>query len=175
VFEAREMIEQHRQLFGVYWQWVADWVARSLDTGIMWTTFDWQCAVGITEFNARSIGNFPVQASSADILRIAIVLAHRRCLRLLAPVHDALLIEAPIDRIEADVALLRDCMRRASRIVLNATPAGLLELRTSVEIVKYPNRYSDARGTEIWARVLNLLDQYQAMEGGHERTAIKRS
>jgi len=30
-------------------------------------------------------------------------------------VHDALLLEAPIERIEADAALLQELMRRASR------------------------------------------------------------
>ena len=42
--------------------------------------------------------------------------------------HDAVLIEAPIERIEADVALMQEIMRRASRIVLNADAAGTHEL-----------------------------------------------
>ena len=41
-----------------------------------------------------------------------------------------MLIEAPIDRIDADVALMQEIMRRASRIVLNATADGTHELRT---------------------------------------------
>ena len=48
-------------------------------------------------------------------------MAARHGIKLLAPVHDAVLIEAPIERIEADVALMQEIMRRASRIVLNAT------------------------------------------------------
>src|SRR6516165_2667133 len=62
VIAAREMIGQHKQLFAVYWAWVEDWIQHSLDTGIMWTVYDWRCRVGITEFNSRTIGNFPVQA-----------------------------------------------------------------------------------------------------------------
>src|SRR5262249_5722575 len=129
-FEAHEMIAQHHELFAVYWRWVDDWVAHVLDTGVMWTPFGWECRTGITEFNERSIANFPVQASAADALRIACIWANRRGLRLLAPIHDAILIEAPIDRIDHDVALLREIMRRASRIVLNPTADGTLELRT---------------------------------------------
>ena len=87
-------------------------------------------------------------------LRIACIMATRRGIKLLAPVHDAVLIEAPIERIEADVALMREIMRRASRIVLNATADGQHELRTDVKIVAYPQRYSDKRGAEIWHRVL---------------------
>jgi DNA polymerase-1 len=162
--EAHEMIQQHRELFVVYWRWAEDWLAHSLDAGVMWTPLDWQCRTGITEFNARSIINFPVQATSADALRIAIVMAERHGLRLLAPVHDALLIESPIERIEADVALLREIMRRASRVVLNATADGTYELRTDATIIRYPDRYTDKRGAEIWTRVLRLLAEYQAQQ-----------
>jgi hypothetical protein len=161
VIAAREMIEQHKQLFAVYWAWVEDWIQHSLNTGMMWTVFDWQCQVGITEFNSRTIGNFPVQAVSADILRLAIIMADERRLCLLAPVHDALLIEAAIDRINAAVALLQDIMVRASRIVLNRNAGGSLALRSSAETIKYPHRFTDARGTEIWDRVIDLLAAYQ--------------
>jgi DNA polymerase-1 len=75
----------------------------------------------------------------------------------LAPVHDAVLIEAPIERIEADVALMREIMRRASRTVLNSDPAGTHELRTDYTIIRYPDRYSDKRGAKIWAEVTSLL------------------
>ena len=161
-FAAHEMIAQHRELFAVYWRWADDWAARALDTGIMRTVLGWQCCTGITEFNHRSIQNFPVQAHGADILRIACIWATRHGLKLLAPVHDALLIEAPIERIEADVALLREIMRRASRIVLNDTPDGTFELRTDAKIIRYPDHYTDRRGDEIWAHVLKLLAEYEA-------------
>jgi hypothetical protein len=158
-FEAHEMLNQHREQFSQYWAWSDDWVQHALQTGIMHTAFGWTCRTGITEFNERSIRNWPIQATGADILRVACILANRRGIRLLAPVHDAVLIEAPIERIEADVALMREIMRRASRIVLG----GNHELRTDYTIVRYPYRYSDPRGQAIWERVLQLLaaDQQQ--------------
>ncbi len=78
--------------------------------------------------------------------------------------HDALLIEAPEDQIDADVALLRELMRRASRIVLNDTPTGSHELRTDVAIIRYPDRYSDARGAAIWDNVLRLLAEHRRQQ-----------
>jgi hypothetical protein len=154
-------------LFAVYWRWADDWLAHALDTGSMRTVLGWECRTGITEFNARSIQNFPVQAHGADILRIACVWATRYGIALRAPVHDALLIEAPIERIEADVALLQEFMRRASRVVLNPTAEGTLELRTDAKIIRYPERYTDRRGDEIWANVLGLLAEYQ-----HQKAAV---
>ena len=152
-FEAHEMLAQHHELFAQYWQWSDDWVQHSLQTGVMRTAMGWTCCTGITEFNERSIRNWPIQATGADILRIACILATRHGIKLLAPVHDAVLIEAPIERIEADVALMQEIMRRASRIVLNADAAGTHELRTDAKIIRYPERYSDKRGAAIWDRV----------------------
>ena len=130
----------------------------------MRTAFGWECRIGLVEpaVNARSIRNWPVQATGADILRISCILAARHGIKLLAPVHDAVLIEAPIERIEADVALMREIMRRASRIVLNDDTSGTHELRTDANIVRHPDRYTDKRGKDIWAYVLKHLADYQA-------------
>jgi DNA polymerase family A len=157
--DAHEMLNQHRELFAQYWKWSDDWVAHSLQTGVMRTALGWECRIGIVEatVNARSIRNWPVQAAGADVLRIACILMVRHGIKLLAPVHDAVLIEAPIDRIEHDVALARECMRRASRIVLNSSTNGPHELRSDVKIVKYPDRYTDKRGEAVWAYVLEHL------------------
>jgi hypothetical protein len=117
--------------------------------------FGWECRTGVTEFNERSIRNWPVQAAGAEVLRIACIMAHRLGIALCAPVHDAVLIEAAIARIEADTVLMREIMRRASRIVLG----GSYELRTDKTIVCHPNRYIDPRGEQIWRQMLELLEQ----------------
>ncbi len=162
-FEAHEMLNQHRELFAQYWAWSDDWVQHSLQTGMMCTAMGWTCRTGIIEFNERSIRNWPIQATGADILRIACIMAVRHGIKLLAPVHDAVLIEAPLDRIEADVALMQDIMRRASRVVLGNDVAGNpIELRTDYKIVRYPERYSDKRGAKIWDDVMGLLKQAKA-------------
>ncbi len=158
-FEADEMLSQHREKFAQYWAWSDDWVQHALQTGIMRTAFGWTCRTGITEFNERSIRNWPIQATGADILRIACILAVRHGIKLLAPVHDAVLIEAPIERIEADVAVMQEIMRRASRVVLNHDASGTIELRTDAKIVRYPERYSDKRGAQIWDDVTDLLSR----------------
>jgi DNA polymerase I-like protein with 3'-5' exonuclease and polymerase domains len=95
-FEAHEMLNQHRELFAQYWRWSDDWLQAALQTGVMRTAFGWSCRTGILEFNERSIRNWPIQATGADILRIACILMKRHGIRLLAPIHDAVLIEARV-------------------------------------------------------------------------------
>jgi DNA polymerase-1 len=155
--EAHEMLLHHRGLFSQYWHWSEDWLHHSLDSGVMRTVFGWECATGIVEFNERSIRNFPVQANCADLFRLAYVWGTRHGLTLIAPVHDAVLLESSDDQIEADVALMREIMRRASRVVLNPTADGTIELRTDAKIIRHPGRYTDSRGTELWETVLKLL------------------
>jgi len=169
-FEGHEMLNQHKAVFAQYWQWSEDWVQTALQSGKMWTALGWTCRTGITEFNERSIRNFPIQATGAEILRVACIMATRRGIRLLGPVHDATLIEAPVGRIEADVALMKEIMRRASRIVLgNATDGIPHEIRTDAKIVCYPDRYVDKRGVEIWDEVVRLLDKEDRNEEAKAR------
>ena len=56
-------------------------------------------------------------------------------MELIGCVHDALVIESSIEKIDEDVAITRECMRRASRIVLNSEH----ELRTDATIVSVSN------------------------------------
>jgi DNA polymerase I-like protein with 3'-5' exonuclease and polymerase domains len=158
-FAAHEMLNQHRGLFRAYWAWSEDWIAHSLDTGVMRSPMGWTCHTD-TECNARSIGNWPIQAVEADIMRLACVLTARRGIELIGCVHDALVIESAIEQIDEDVAITRECMRRASRIVLNSEH----ELRTDATIVKYPDRYTDKRGVEMWGEVIRLLEQYDQLQ-----------
>lgn len=71
-----------------------------------------------------------------------------------------MLICAPLDRLDVDVACMQDIMREASRIVLNG-----FELGTDATVVRHPNRYMDERGAVMWQRVMELVD---CAEAGHE-------
>jgi hypothetical protein len=169
--EAHEMLQMHRELFSQYWGWSDDWLQHSLTSGMMHTVFGWKCATGVTEFNERSIRNWIIQSTCADIFRLAYVWGTRHGLTQIAPVHDAVLIEAPEDRIEHDVALMQEILRRASRVILNPTTGGTFELRTDFKIIRYPDRFTDPRGTELWETVLRLLAERQQRQEAAAREA----
>ena len=70
-----------------------------------------------------------------------------------APVHDAVLIEAPLEELEAWVQQAQELMRKASRQIL-----GGFELTTDADIYRYPERYRDKeRGGKFWYKVMSLL------------------
>jgi hypothetical protein len=103
--------------------------------------------------------NFPMQANGSEMMRLAACLATERGLEVCAPVHDAFMICAPLERIEADVAGMRTAMDEAARAVLDGFP-----IPTEAKIVRYPERYMDKRGAVMWQRVMRLLAQFESVE-----------
>ena len=119
--------------------------------GRLWAGFGWQIHTR-DEINARSLRNFPMQANGAEMLRIACILLTEAGIRVCAPVHDALLIEAPQDELGAAIATTQSLMAEASCIVLDG-----FELSSDVREVRYPDRYMDKRGVVMWNTVMNLI------------------
>ena len=124
-----------------------------MSQGIIRTAFGWPLHIGM-EANPRSLLNFPMQANAAEMMRLACCLAVERGIEVCAPVHDAVLICAPLDRLEADIAGMRAAMAEASRVVLDG-----FELGTDAEIIRWPDRYADPRGAVMWATVMSLMEE----------------
>jgi hypothetical protein len=125
------------------------------------TVFGWGLRVG-PDANPRSLRNFPCQANGAEMLRWACCLATERGVGLVAPVHDAVLVEGPADTMAEVVAETQRAMAEASAAVL-----GGFRLRTDAETVVWPGRYMDKRGREFWGRVMALLPRAEGAEPGH--------
>jgi hypothetical protein len=153
---ARDLLLAHRETYRTFWRWSDAVVDTAMLTGSLHTVFGWRVHVG-ENTNPRMLRNFPMQANAAEMLRLACCLATECGIEVCAPVHDAVLICAPLDRLEADVARMRSTMAEASRIVL-----GGFELGTDVHVVRYPERYIDARGAVMWDRVMNLIARQSA-------------
>ena len=158
-YHARELLRLHHEVYRVFWRWSDAAVSYAMLTGGIHTAFGWRARVP-PDPNIRSLRNFPMQANGAEMLRIACCLATERGIEVCAPVHDAVLICAPLDRLEADIASMQAAMGEASKIVL----AGF-ELGTDAKIVCYPDRYSDDRGAVMWERVMRHIAEREARDG----------
>jgi DNA polymerase I len=159
---ARELLRLHRETYRVFWRWSDAAVDHAMLTGCLHTVFGWKVQVPSSS-NERSLRNFPMQANGAEMLRLACCRATEAGIEVCAPVHDAVLICAPLDRLDLDVARMQTMMREASRIVLDG-----FELGTDATVVHHPDRYMDERGTVMWQRVMALVD---GAEAGHESVA----
>lgn len=150
--EAKELLRLHKETYRRFWRWIGDMVSSAMLTNKMQTVFGWRRRVG-RDANPRSLMNFPMQANGAEMMRIAAIAATEAGIEVCAPVHDAFLIAAPLERLEADVAAMRDMMTKAGRAV-----TGGLDIRTDAEVVRWPGRYMDERGKEMWRKVVSLLE-----------------
>jgi hypothetical protein len=148
---ARELLGFRRQVYRRYWTWVELVQDQAMLTGRLQAVFGWQVNVG-PDANWRSLRNFPCQANGAEMMRLAVCLAVERRVRVVAPVHDALLIEAPLEAIDEAVRETRRAMKEASQVVLGGFP-----LRTDVALVRHPYRYRDKRGDGFWRLLMDVL------------------
>jgi DNA polymerase I len=153
---AHELLLAHHETYRRFWRWSDAAVDCAMLHNSLSTVFGWHVHIG-EKSNPRSLRNFPMQANGAEMLRLACCLATERGIEVCAPVHDAILICAPLDRLDRDVARARACMAEASRIVL----AGF-ELNSDAHVVRYPDRYMDARGCVMWERVVRLICERQS-------------
>jgi DNA polymerase I len=151
--EAKELLRLHKETYRPFWRWIEDTVSSAMLTGGMKTAFGWRRSVG-REPNPRSLMNFPMQANGAEMMRIAAIAATEAGIQVCAPVHDAFLIAAPLDRLDEDIARMREVMSRAGRAV-----TGALDIRTDAEVVRFPGRYMDERGKAMWDKVVGLLNK----------------
>jgi hypothetical protein len=150
---ARDLLRAHQETFRAFWAWSDAAVDHAMLRGWLNTVFGWTIHIG-AESNPRSLRNFPMQANGAEMLRLACCLATERGIEVCAPVHDAVLICAPLDRLDDDIVRMRAAMAEASRAVL-----GGFELGTDATVVRYPDRYADKRGAKMWHEVTSLIDQ----------------
>jgi hypothetical protein len=163
----QELLEMHRQVFPTYWEWSNRVETEAMMFGELETAFGWKVHVpgGFDPntrrplANPRSLRNFPMQATGADMMRIACCLATERGHKVCAVVHDALLIEADADVIDSEAVAVQQVMEKASELTLPGFP-----LRTEAKVIKYPDRYTDKRGRKMWDVVMRVLECVESRE-----------
>jgi DNA polymerase I-like protein with 3'-5' exonuclease and polymerase domains len=151
IVEAEEILARMRARFPRYEAFVQRTLDRAgLDLAVS-TQFGWcmRCPPGI---NQRTIRNFPAQSSAAEVLHVTCILAERRGIEVVAPVHDALLAQGPAGDIEDVADALDRCMRDASAVVLRG-----YELPTDKQLILPGKRFYDKRGVGMWETVNRLL------------------
>ena len=156
-YRAKELLNLHRRAYPAYWAWSDAAEAKAVLTGKLVAAFGWTVHALDADANPRSLRNFPAQANGAEMIRLACCLAIQRGIELCCPIHDALLVEGPADRVDEIVAATQQAMRDASEFVLPGFP-----LRSDAKVVKWPDRYMDPRGKKMWSTVCEILK-----EGGH--------
>ena len=155
VIRARQLLAAHRRIYKQFWEWSDNAYNHAISTNSIQTVYGWRQIVK-PDLNPRSIRNFPMQANSAEMLRIACILMAGRGIYMCAPVHDAILIESDEDAIDQEVKIAMECMTQASRYVLNG-----FELGSETEVIRYPDRFLSDADLDFWNQVISINEKVQ--------------
>ena len=151
VIEARSILDDLKRIYKVYFSWIEWAVFLAQAKHEMFAPMGWRITVN-ADSNPRSLFNFPMQCGCAEIMRVATVLMLDNDIQIDALVHDAVLIEAPLDRIEHDIAVTQECWREASKIVLDG-----FALESDCVVTRYPERYFDEDGEHMWNKLQEMI------------------
>ncbi len=149
--KAKMMVKTHKQRFHKYWTWNTNFIDMGVMNGKVKTNFYWQFYTSNVQ-RINSLKNWPMQSNGAEILRLAISMCFDDGIKVIGPVHDAILIESPASKIEDDVKNTIKCMEDASEYIIG------FKIRAESTIVRYPDRYVDPRGAPMWETIWKLIN-----------------
>ena len=160
---ARTTLRHHHKVYSRFWEWISDRIEEADIRGEASTDCGWQIKVDAEarNFNSRSVGNFFIQAGSAELMRLACILAVEQGLGVCAIIHDAFLLEAPIKDMQRQVDALCKCMNESCNVLLDGFLLGIDGWQRDKWVV-YPDRYLDERGKGFWVEIqesLGLLEE----------------
>jgi len=161
VQECAKLLDGYWKTFSTYAQWRKIVRVLMFGYGRLWVWDGWQCLLG-EKANHRAVMNWPVQSTGAVLLRLAVLLAARKGVRIIATVHDAILIEAPMEAIEEHVRLAREAMDEACRAVLGDV------IRTDCQIIRAPGHFYDAKGKKLW----NIICEFMGWDKPESQAAV---
>src|SRR5262249_5838408 len=149
---ARHLLRSHREAFPQFWRWSTAVEDAGMAERELHTVFGWRMKV-LRDAKAGTLANYPMQGNGAEMLRLACCLAVDRGIPIVAPVHDAILIEGPDADIEDLSREMQRCMVEASRHVLGG-PAVRVD---ASKPLRHPDRYVAGRNVALWDKTLALL------------------
>lgn len=150
---ADQLLSLHRRTYRRFWKWAGEILDGACYDRVLSTVLGWRLHLyGHTK--ERTVGNFPMQANGAEMLRLALCLAQDAGVRVVALVHDALLIEEPVETLDEAAAKAAAAMARASEVIL-----GGFTLRTESWAVPSPGRLLPPGGRDMWNRVWRTTDE----------------
>ena len=176
--EAQRYLDENERRHPKYWRWSREMRRGARRTGEIRTCLGWRMTVTAAS-SETTLQNWPMQAHAADCLRLAVCMAAERAgrgpgglasrgLMLLAPVHDALLVEVAADEAEARVAEMEEIMAEASTKIIGDK----LRLDGTVQIIRPGCRYQSEKGAARWQW---LLDRVAEVRLPHEHRLALRA
>lgn len=158
---ATYLLEWHKRAFARFWDWKNRKIRVALESGFIISHDNWTL---FTPYGCKetTIGNFPMQANGAAILREAVkLLARENHVEFMCSHHDALYLYAHMDDRAPMRARLRRCMTDAVDLVMRHTPMPLPikidGLDDDRKLITHASGYVDPRGAETLRHIMSII------------------
>jgi hypothetical protein len=153
--EANGLLNNHRMTYRIFWKWAEANQMRALMGEPLATPLGWKLQLrNDPDPNDRSLLNWPMQSTGADIMRLAACMLTEADIEVCCPVHDAFLVRFSLADEADTIAQTTRLMVGASEVVMGDGYA----CRVDADIVRYPDRYMDERGEKMFSTITRLLD-----------------
>jgi DNA polymerase-1 len=147
--EAAEMIAKYWSAYPDYDAWRSELASKMQVDGYLELADGWRL-FPVLDCNQRSIMNFPMQGTGANILRRACTDLAAAGVAMIGTNHDSIMIQAPVDDIDRQVSLTKNLMVKASRALLNGHAC-----RVDVEqVVRYPDHWDPEAGRDLYQQLI---------------------
>lgn len=147
-----KLLQQHRMAFPRFWEWLEQWQCAAELEGKAVSLTGWPMIID-DHVSHRTIDNFWCQANGASMLHLGLIALREAGIRVVLPVHDAVVIEAPPQEIEDAARATQEILGDISEQLL----LGRLRVGADVEIYAPGDRMLPKDGRAMWKRVTEFV------------------
>jgi DNA polymerase I len=145
------LIQSHRRAYRTLHAWIMDRVRSAYWHREISTRLGWRMLASSENVKPNTLRNWLIQATAGEITREAVCRMVEADIQVCCPVHDAVLIIAPQNRIEQDITIAMKIMGDASEAII-----GVRLLVKKPDPIFYPNTLCDGKLSEI----IRFIDPY---------------
>lgn len=166
---ARKLLQLHRDTYRTFWGWSDAQVEAAHAGTPLHSVFGARLWMRGRDYSVNTLRNWAMQTNGADMMRCAAILLTEAGIEVCAPVHDAFLIEGPIERRDDITARTIELMGQASEFVLGAGH----RCRVDVEkLVQWPEAFDvppplrPGERPTMWHIVQDQIERLEARHAG---------
>ena len=161
VAKAKELQNKYRQIYKKYFSWIEGNIEAGMNQKYLTTVYGWQRHInslttikdGKTVHIHRSLLNWPIQSHGAEILRTALMDLTDNYFKVVALVHDAVMIEIPIPEFKQRLTEAKQIMVDASIKVVGGP------IRVDHETIK-SNYEQEEKDQKLFNKIIDEINRY---------------
>ena len=118
--ETAGLLMRYKEVYKTYFDWTVSRTNHAQAHGYISTSMGWDYRFPQFKLvNPRSLMNWSIQAEAAEVLRNALIRITNANIKVCATVHDAILIECPLQELHEQIAITKQHMIDATTCVLD--------------------------------------------------------